>query len=590
MRRFSSILIAFTLLMTTWAWTTEHHVSPSGKDSNPGTRSQPWRTIQHAADSVAPGDIVYIHTGTYTEDVIFNISGTAGAYITFSAAPGEKVTAKGLEFARSTAYLKLSKLTVQGFSVWGVFLRGSNHHISLSGLTIIGGEAGVRITWGYSGQPPEDGPVSDVILKNSFIQGSIYTAVDCTPGPCDRSIFRNLEITGAGGGQESWGADGLAVERGKDILVEDCYIHDNGGDGIDLNSRDFKGNVSGVVVRRNIVVRNHRTGIKLWAGGRIENNILWGQGHTPVSIGAYPSTYEVVNNTIAYNMWDEDFSVRNYAFVAAYPDGGTSSKVDLTLLNNIFAFNSGDALGGPTGLYLGEGVNLVSEGHNLFWSREDGEIQAEFVKGDPWFSRTEIADGTWAAATGQGTGETTADPLFVAGWQNVNLHLKANSPAIDAGTSENAPSVDCEGRQRPAGHGYDIGAYEYGASPKGPEIELNKTSLRFTGEEGKDNPAPNYFKVRNSGSKKLTYKTRSNKKWIKLKPKKGSSKGERDKIEVTVDISSLKAGKYRGTIKVKSKKACNSPQKVGVNLTIKKPEQLFLKRSKKSLLASSLYP
>jgi hypothetical protein len=277
--------------------------------------------------------------------------------------------------------------------------------------------------------------------------------------------FRNLEVTGAGiAGESFWGADGIAVERGSTILVEGCYVYGNGGDGIDLNSRDFNGNVPGIIVRRNEVACNRSNGIKLWAGGKMENNVLWGQGNTPVAIGAYPGTYEVINNTIAYNMWSANYSVRSYSFVAAYPEDGAPAKIKLSLLNNIFAFNTGPNIGSPTGIYLGEGVTLVKEGHNLFWSREDGEIQAEFVAGDAWFSRNEISDGTWAAASGQGEGDIIADPLFVADWPDVDLHVQGGSQTIDSGTSENAPSVDCECRKRPAGDGYDIGAYEFGST------------------------------------------------------------------------------------------------------------------------------
>jgi polygalacturonase len=130
----------------------------------------------------------------------------------------------------------------------------------------------MHFTVGDSASPPQQGPVSDVIVENSLIENSIYTAVDCTPGPCDRMTFRHLEIRGAGrGGEGNWGADGLAIERGRDILVEDCYVHDNSGDGIDLNSRDIIGQGSGILVRRNEVVRNQMNGIKLGAGGRVQN-------------------------------------------------------------------------------------------------------------------------------------------------------------------------------------------------------------------------------------------------------------------------------------------------------------------------------
>jgi hypothetical protein len=282
-----------------------------------------------------------------------------------------------------------------------------------------------------------------------FSLNSIYSAVDCTPGPCDRMTFRHLEIRGAGrGGKGNWGADGLAIERGRDILVEDCYVHDNSGDGIDLNSRDTAGWVSGIVVRRNNVVRNHRNGIKLWAGGRMENNIIWGQGDAAVVLGDWPGTYHLVNNTIAYNMQDADYSDRNYALVAAYPNDetGISPKTELTLRHNIFAFNSNDALGGPTGLYLGKGVRLVSEGHNLYWSNKDNEITAEFVAPEREFSRSQISSGAWAAATGQGAEDVAADPLFVAGWPDVDLRLRRESPAIaiEAGAAADVPSAGLE--------------------------------------------------------------------------------------------------------------------------------------------------
>src|SRR5262249_4265122 len=41
------------------------------------------------------------------------------------------------------------------------------------------------------------------------------------------------------------------------------------------------------------------------------------------------------------------------------------------------------------------------------------------------------------------------------------VHLAPNSPAIDAGTSTDAPATDLAGNSRGQGHGYDIGAYEF---------------------------------------------------------------------------------------------------------------------------------
>jgi hypothetical protein len=217
---------------------------------------------------------------------------------------------------------------------------------------------------------------------------------------------------------------------------------------------------TGVVVRRNRVVRNHLNGIKLWAGVRMENNVVWGQGHSAVWVGTFTSTLEVVNNTIAYNMWDPSYSERNWAFVAGYPEEVFPyPPVTLTLVNNVFAFNADPIEGDSTGIYLGEGVQLT-EHHNLYYSRVDGEITAEFVSGrDPDITRAEIADGTWTAFSGQGQDDVTDDPLFVSGWPGVNLDLQAGSPAIDAGTATGAPADDLVGYARDATP--DLGAYEW---------------------------------------------------------------------------------------------------------------------------------
>jgi len=61
------------------------------------------------------------------------------------------------------------------------------------------------------------------------------------------------------------------------------------------------------------------------------------------------------------------------------------------------------------------------------------------------------------------TNDVNADPQFV-NYQNDgsgDYHLGAASAAIDAGTSQNAPSIDFEGTVRPQGNAPDIGAYEF---------------------------------------------------------------------------------------------------------------------------------
>jgi len=455
-------------LATTTATSCTHYVAPGGNDAHPGTEGQPWATFQYAADTAQPGDTVCFRGGTYaTEETHLTRSGTAGAAITFIAYPGETPVLDGggsagglLILDQYTSNVRISGFTLRNFTIWGMELSGENRYVQLNHLDIGGGEASIRFTYGETEAPPEEGPVEHITLEDSTIHDSQYSAVDCTPGPCNHMIIRRVEIYGTGlVGQSFYGSDGLEFARGYPVLVEDCYVHDNGGDGIDLNSRDRAGNATGVIVRRNRVVRNHLNGIKLWAGGRMENNVVWGQGNSAVWAGTFTSTLEIVNNTIAYNMWDLSYSERNWAFVAGYPEELASPPVNLTLVNNIFAFNADPTDGGSTGIYLGPGTNLVREDHNLYYSRADGEITAEFITGrDPDFTRGEIADGTWTAFTGQGQGDVTTDPLFASGWPSVDLYLQEHSPAVNTGSDDGAPADDVVGYPRDAHP--DMGAYE----------------------------------------------------------------------------------------------------------------------------------
>ena len=71
------------------------YVATNGNDANPGTESQPWRTIQKAANTLTAGQTVYVKSGTYNEKITIRNSGSAGKYITFSSYPGNTATIDG---------------------------------------------------------------------------------------------------------------------------------------------------------------------------------------------------------------------------------------------------------------------------------------------------------------------------------------------------------------------------------------------------------------------------------------------------------------------------------------------------------------
>jgi hypothetical protein len=50
---------------------------------------------------------------------------------------------------------------------------------------------------------------------------------------------------------------------------------------------------------------------------------------------------------------------------------------------------------------------------------------------------------------------------YFVDYAKLDLHLKEDAPAIDAGIEDQAPNTDRDGNQRPFGNGWDVGAYEY---------------------------------------------------------------------------------------------------------------------------------
>jgi len=87
------ILLAIPALLGATTW----YCSPSGSDSNPGTSSQPFRTVAAGITAANPGDTIVLENGTYPADtpygggstsgylLMVGKSGTAGAPITLMA-------------------------------------------------------------------------------------------------------------------------------------------------------------------------------------------------------------------------------------------------------------------------------------------------------------------------------------------------------------------------------------------------------------------------------------------------------------------------------------------------------------------------
>lgn len=101
-----------------------YYVAPYGDDRNPGTLAAAWKTIQKAANTLIPGDIVYVRGDVYNEQVTVNVSGSANeGYITFH------------NYENETPILDGTGLSVPAGNN-GMFLIVDQHHIIIEGFEI----------------------------------------------------------------------------------------------------------------------------------------------------------------------------------------------------------------------------------------------------------------------------------------------------------------------------------------------------------------------------------------------------------------------------------------------------------------------
>jgi hypothetical protein len=104
-------------------------------------------------------------------------------------------------------------------------------------------------------------------------------------------------------------------------------------------------------------------------------------------------------------------------------------------------------------------------------------------------------------------------------------------------------------------------------TPVPPNISLSTASLSNFVTEGSDAPSQT-FRVWNSGGGTLSYTISDNKSWLSVSPSSGASTGEQDTITVNYSTSGLSTGSYSATVTITDPSSDNSPQTIGVSLSI----------------------
>ena len=409
-------IAAVVLLLTaSICHATTYYVAPppNGDDGNPGTLGAPWATIQHAADTVQPGDTVQVRAGNYAGGY-FETSGTADLPIVLENYPGESpsitddnpTTPDGINLEGA------SYMTVQGFTVNGR-TRAGIRAVLCEHVTIRGNTMDANGVWGVLTGFCDDLLIEGNVASNSIEQHGIYVG-----NSGDRPVIRGNTIFGnnANGihmnGDISQGGDGII----SNATVEDNVIFDNGlggGSGINCDG------VQDSLIRNNLIYDEHASGISLYqidgggasTGNRVLNNtvLIASNGRWALNI------QDAAANTTARNniLWNAH-SFRGSLDISA--DSLSGFTDDNNAVMDRFTTDGGDTV-----LTLAE------------WQQQTGLDMHSFV--------------------------ATPDVLFVDAGAD-DYQLAPTSPALDTGETRADVPTDIVGVGRPQGAGFDVGAYE----------------------------------------------------------------------------------------------------------------------------------
>lgn len=151
---------------------TAYYVATDGNDSDAGTETEPFLTVQHAVDVATAGMTVFIGVGTYAENVRTDTNaGEDGSPITID---GQNVAAIG-SLSFENAYITAQNLTISGgTNLWTslVYFAQTGDNCVLSNTIIDGAlDEGLTVLMRWNGadaQPFGDAGSDNLIISNTF--------------------------------------------------------------------------------------------------------------------------------------------------------------------------------------------------------------------------------------------------------------------------------------------------------------------------------------------------------------------------------------------------------------------------------------
>ena len=434
MRFFTLLVFVFSQMGHLLA--TNYYVSNSGSNSNDGlSLGTAFLTIQHAADLAVAGDTVFVENGTYDGFDFRNENGTMDDPIVFQALGNNAVIDQSGPIRDDGINIENADyIVIDGFIVNNMTGNGNGIRVVTSDNCVVrncscdnNAERGIFTAF------TDDILIEYNVCTNSIDEHGIYVS-----NSSDRPIIRFNECYGNNNigihmnGDLSAGGDGII----SDAQVYGNFIHDNNlAAGINMDG------VEHPIVFNNLIYNNHFA----------QGIALFQQDGAIMTHGA-----KIFNNTIIVPA-DGRWGILMY-------DG---ANVDTEIYNNIIINQHA-----WRGCISAESTAQLSSDYNILNDKMSASGDGSAITLAQW------------QALGLDLNSQLADDLediFENSGAN-NYQLAASSQAIDAGTNavSGVVAVDLVGTARPAGAGYDIGAYETSAPLP---IELMNFSATAQGDK-----------------------------------------------------------------------------------------------------------
>ena len=421
------------LLLAASAGAADYYVDPqTGSASNDGSAATPWKTLEEVeaanlfGSTVKAGDTVHLKSGYHGD---FSVSG--GAYappITLTADAGQTPKLRHVQFSNTNGWV------LRGVSVSPTYgttsgaitmieVQTSTSKISVEDselFSVADASAWTADDWVNAASSGFSVRGTDVVIRNNKLKNVRFgISADGAGALIEKNVIENFSADGLRGLGDN--------ETFQYNIVKNSYV----GDSQDANHDDgFQswsvgpggvgtGEVKGLTLRGNIIINSENPsqplkgtlqGIGCFDGTFVnwvvENNVVITNHWHGISLyGAKDS--RIVNNTVIDN--DPASPGPPWIMVTAHKNGTPSQNV---IVRNNLATD-----------YDVSGTNVV-EDHNT--TLKSGDLVSYFVNPGAW-----------------------------------DLHLLPNAPAVDQGSTDQAPPIDIEGIPRPQGAGIDLGAYEW---------------------------------------------------------------------------------------------------------------------------------